>query len=113
MKINRFFALAAIALLVVLAMGKVTSVSLAAPQMGQSQQAAACNVEDDDSLESASEVDMDDVQEECGPQDVAGDAAEGCDVEDDDSQESASSSAPDTDTDETEEQCGSQAEGLD
>jgi hypothetical protein len=77
MKINRFIALVAIALLVVGAMGLLSYKALA--QTNQPATATDCNGQDDDAAEAAETgPDTDDIEEQCGPQDEdvdeAGDA---------------------------------------
>jgi len=67
MKINRFIALAAIALLVVGAMGVLSYKAFA--QTDQPPAATDCNGQDDDAAEAVETEDIDDVEHECGPQD--------------------------------------------
>ena len=68
MKIKRFIALAALALLVVGAMGFLSYRALA--QTGQPPAATDCNGQDDDAAEAAETgPDTDDIEEQCGPQD--------------------------------------------
>lgn len=113
MKINRFLALALIAVLVVVAMGNFASVGHASSLTGQIRQTSDCAVEDDDAEESQTELDTDDVEDQCGPQgeaDLDADSEQGCDVEDDDALESETSTEPENDTDNVNEQCGSQVE---
>ncbi len=66
MKINRFIALALIALLVVGAMGLLSYQALA--QRNASQTMQDCSSEEDDANESAETEDTDEVEEECGDQ---------------------------------------------
>jgi hypothetical protein len=74
MKINRFLALAVIALLVVAAMGAI-SMKAFAQTTGPAAQSQGCDAEDDDAAEGENDgPDLDDVEEECGPQDEADDA---------------------------------------
>ena len=87
MKINRFIALAAIALLVVGAMGFLSLRANA--QTGTPLPASDCgpDTEDDDALEAAETgPDTDDIEEECGHQDEddADDVNEADEAEDDD-----------------------------
>ena len=67
MKINRFMALAAIALLVVGAMGLLSYKAFA--QTDQPPAATDCNGQDDDAAEAVETEDTDNVEEQCGPQD--------------------------------------------
>jgi hypothetical protein len=67
MKINRFIALAAIALLVIGAMGFLSYKAFA--QTNQPPASTDCNGQDDDAAEAVEAEDTDDVEEECGPQD--------------------------------------------
>jgi hypothetical protein len=73
MKINRFIALAAIALLVVGAMGILSYKAFA--QSDQQSTSTDCNGQDDDAAEAAETEDTDDIEEQCGPQDEEVDEA--------------------------------------
>ena len=119
MKINRFIALAAIALLIVGGMGAVATHSLAASKTSAPAQSQDCSQQDDDSAEVAGAEDTDDVEEQCGDQNEA-DGPEGaeetddaavsqdpaCAQQDDDSAEVAGAE----DTDNVDLQCGDQNE---
>ena len=78
MKINRFIALAAIALLVVGAMGAIGMKVFAQPA-AQSQN---CDQQDDDAAEVQDAPDTDNVELECGDQDEDGGEAESAEGED-------------------------------
>jgi hypothetical protein len=100
MKINRFIAMAALALLVVGAMGAVASRSLALGSHKQgtsinSAQSDACAQDQADGTEVASATDTDNVELQCGDQNEA------------DGQETVSEA--DTDNDQVEEQVGDQS----
>jgi len=75
MKVNRFFAMAAIALLVVGAMGAIASRSLAAGSHNRvtsiSAQSDACAQDQADGTEIASDTDTDNVELQCGDQNGA------------------------------------------
>ena len=79
MKLNRFIALAAIALLVIGGMGTIATRSLAAPSASSTAQAQDCAQQDDDSTEVAETADTDNVDLQCGDQveDGQPDGAEG------------------------------------
>lgn len=101
MKINRFVAMAAIALLVVGTMGAVVSRSLALTSHSQgtsisSVQSDACAQDQADDTEVASATDTDNVELQCGDQNAP-----------DGEQETVS--AADTDNDQVEEQVGDQS----
>lgn len=68
MKINRFIALAALALLVVGAMGTISYRTLAASNTAVSTQSQSCDQQDDDSHEVAEAADTDNVDLQCGEQ---------------------------------------------
>ena len=68
MKINRFIALAAIALLIVGGMGAVATHSLAASKTSAPAQSQDCSQQDDDGTEVADAEDSDAVEEQCGDQ---------------------------------------------
>ena len=125
MKINRFVALAAIALLIVGGMGTVATHSLAASKTSAPAQSQDCAQQDDDSADAAQAAgaeDTDDIEEQCGDQNEA-DGPEGaeeandaaasqdpaCAQQDDDSTEVAGTE----DTDNVELQCGDQNEADD
>lgn len=100
MKINRFIAMAALALLVVGAMGAVASRSLALGSHNQgtgitSSQTDACAQDQADGAEVASATDTDNVELQCGDQNAP-----------DNEQETIS--AADTDNDQVEDQVGDQ-----
>lgn len=76
MKINRFIALAAIALLVVAGLGTIATRSFARSSHSPAAQAQDCNQQDDDSAEVQDAPDTDDVEEQCGDQNEA-DAEDG------------------------------------
>jgi len=102
MKINRFVAMAAIALLVVGTMGAVVSRSLALTSHSQgtsisSAQSDACAQDQADDTEAVSAADTDNVELQCGDQNAP-----------DNEQETVS--AADTDNDQVEEQVGNQSE---
>lgn len=78
MKVNRFIALAAIALLVVGAMGVISMKVLAQPT-AQSQN---CDQQDDDAAEIQDAPDTDKVELECDDQNEGGEEAESADGED-------------------------------
>jgi len=78
MKINRFVALAAIALLVVGAMGAISAKVFAQP-VAQSQN---CDQQDDDSAEVQNAPDTDNVDLQCGDQNEGGEEAESADGQD-------------------------------
>ena len=107
MKINRFFALAAIALLVVGTMGAVASRSFALggahKQVASvSAQADACAQDQADSAEVASATDTDNVDLQCGDQNAADTGIEAADKG---GQETVGAA----DTDNVEEQVGDQS----
>ena len=85
MKINRFIALAAIALLVVAGLGTIATSSLAKSYHSPAAQAADCSQQDDDSAEIQGAPDTDDVEEQCGDQNEAdtesGEEANGLDTD--------------------------------
>ncbi|MEI7848579.1 MAG: hypothetical protein WCK35_22445 [Chloroflexota bacterium] len=106
MKLNRFFALAAIALLVVGAMGAIASRSFA---LGSHKQVAsvsaksdACAQEQADGAEVTSATDTDNVDQQCGDQNAADTGMEAADKG---GQETVGA----TDTDNVEEQVGDQS----
>jgi uncharacterized membrane protein YkoI len=68
MKINRFLALALIALLVVGAMGLISYQALAQRNAAQTAQDCNSEVEDGDAGEAAETEDADEAEEECGDQ---------------------------------------------
>jgi len=120
MKISRFIALAAIALLVVGAMGFVGYKAFA--QNNQPPAATDCNGQDDDAAEAAETgPDTDDIEEQCGSQDEDLDEAGEVDTDDvedaaclgelDDDAAEAAETGPDTD--DIQEGCGSQVEDAD
>ena len=82
MKLNRFIALAAIALLVVSGMGTIVTRSLAASKTAVSGQAQSCDQQDDESAEVAGAADTDNVDLQCGEQveDGQPDDTEGAEV---------------------------------
>jgi len=96
MKINRFIALAAIALLVVAGLGTIATRSFAKSSHSPAAQTQDCNQQDDDSAEVQDAPDTDDVEEQCGDQNEA-DADDG-------------EEAVGPDTDNVEEQVGDQNE---
>jgi uncharacterized membrane protein YkoI len=73
MKINRFVALAVIALLVVGAMGAISVKVFAHSLNTPAAQTQPCDQEDDDSAEAQDAADTDDIEEECGDQNEADD----------------------------------------
>ncbi|HUV91614.1 MAG TPA: PepSY domain-containing protein [Anaerolineales bacterium] len=79
MKINRYFALAAIALLVVAGIGVITTRSFAAPNVSVTTQAQTCNQQDNDIAEVQGAPDTGNVDLQCGEQveDGQPDGAEG------------------------------------
>lgn len=79
MRINRFIALAALALLVVAATGAISYHAFAATDATVPAQQQNCDQEDDDSAEVSDAVDTDDVELQCGEQveDGEPDGAEG------------------------------------
>lgn len=109
MKINRFSALAAIALLVVGAMGAIASRSFALgshnPIAGVSAQADACAQDQADGAEVTSATDTDKVDLQCGDQNAAD---TGLDAADKGGQETVGAA----DTDNVDEQVGDQS-GVD
>ena len=96
MTINRFIALAAIALLVVAGLGTIATRSFARSSHSPAAQAQDCNQQDDDSAEVQNGPDTDNVEEQCGDQNEA-DADDG-------------EEAVGPDTDNVEEQVGDQNE---
>ena len=92
MKINRFIALAAIALLIVGGMGAVITHSLAASNKAASAQSQDCSQQDDDSAEVAGAEDTDNIELQCGDQNEA-DGLEGA-------EEAEGAEAPDNEADE-------------
>jgi len=76
MKINRFIALTAIALLVIGAMGAISAKVFAQP-VAQNQ---ACDEQGEDALELQNAPDTDDVEMECSDQGEDGEEAEGADA---------------------------------
>jgi len=68
MKINRFIALAVIALLVVGAMGAVSMKVFAKGSAAPAPQTQNCNQQDDDAAEVQSAPDTDNIEEQCGDQ---------------------------------------------
>ncbi len=81
MKINRFIALAAIALLVVGAMGAV-SLKVFAQSGNPPAQSQACDQQDDDSAEVQNAPDTDNVDLQCGDQNEGSEEAESADGQD-------------------------------
>jgi uncharacterized membrane protein YkoI len=79
MKLNRFIALAAIALLVIGGMGTIATRSLAASKTAVSAQSQSCDQQDADTGESPGAADTDNVDLQCGEQveDGQPDGAEG------------------------------------
>ena len=71
MKINRFVALAAIALLIVAGMGAVATGSFAKNSHAPAAHSQDCDQDDDDSAEVQDAADTDDVEEQCGDQNEA------------------------------------------
>jgi len=68
MKVNRFFALAMIALLVVGAMGVISARALAKTNSAPAAQTQNCNQQDDDAAEVQNAPDTDNIEEQCGDQ---------------------------------------------
>jgi len=68
MKINRFFALAAIALLVVGAMGVISAKALARTNSAPAAQTQNCDQQDDEAVEEQDAPDTDNIEEQCGDQ---------------------------------------------
>ena len=68
MKINRFVALAAIALLVIGGMGTVATRSLAASKIAVSAQSQSCDQQDADTADVTDPADTDNVDLQCGEQ---------------------------------------------
>ena len=85
MKINRFVALAAIALLVVAGMGLVATGSFAKNAHAPAAQSQDCDQQDDDSAEVQDAADTDDVELQCGDQNES---------DDEDGEESAPTGTP-------------------
>jgi uncharacterized membrane protein YkoI len=83
MKLNRFIALAAIALLVIGGMGTIATRSLAASHAAVSAQSQSCDQQDADSAEVAGAADTDNVDLQCGEQveDGQPDGAEGTEAD--------------------------------
>lgn len=111
MKINRFIALTAIALLVVGAMGAIATRSFALgshnPVAQISAQADACAQDQADSTEVKSATDTDNVNLQCGDQNAPdAQSAAGLEAADQAGQETVS--AADTDTQQVEQQVGDQ-----
>jgi hypothetical protein len=94
MKINRFVALAVIALLVVGTMGAISMKVFARSSNAPAAQTQPCDQEDDDNAEVQETADTDDIEEQCGDQNAP------------DEQEAVN----DADTDTTEAQEGDQNE---
>ena len=96
MKINRFVALAAIALLAVGAMGAITMKAFAKGSQAPVTQADACAQDQADGAEIASAADTDNVELQCGDQNEA-DGAETVDTADTDNvqEEVGDQNAPD------------------
>jgi uncharacterized membrane protein YkoI len=92
MKINRFFVLAIIALLVVAAMGIISAKALARTESAPAAQTQNCDQQDNDPAEVQNAPDTDNVEEQCGDQNAPDGQA----------------SANDVDTDTTEVQAGDQ-----
>lgn len=82
MKINRFVALAAIALLVVGAMGAVSLKAFARSNQVPAAQVETCDQQDDDSVEVDGTPDTDDMELECGDQNEDSEEAESEDGQD-------------------------------
>ena len=89
MKINRFVALAAIALLVVGAMGAMSLKAFAQSSQTPAAQAETCDQQDDDTAETEGAPDTDDVELQCGDQNEADEESEL-----DDGQDAAPSGTP-------------------
>jgi uncharacterized membrane protein YkoI len=83
MKPNRFVALAAIALLVVSALGAMSMTVLAQARTPQAVQAQTCDQPGDDAAESQNAIDADDVELQCGDQNEDGEEAGSVDGQDD------------------------------
>ena len=90
MKINRFIALAAIALLVVGAMGAVSMKAFAQT----ASQADPCAQQDDDTAEVQNAPDTDNVELECGDQNAPDDGQESEGAESTDGQDEAPTGTP-------------------
>ena len=113
MKINRFMALAAIALLVVGAIGALASRSFALGSHAPVSQSDVCAQDEADGVEVASTEDTDNVELQCGDQNdadgqeavsAAGNQSDACAQDEADGVEVASTE----DTDNVELQCGDQ-----
>lgn len=100
MKINRFFALLAIAVLVVGVMGVISSRTFAQGGTNPGSSDCGADTEDNDTLEAAeSGPDADDIQDECGNQ--SGDDAEdanGADLDKEDADKVGEMDTPPADT---------------
>jgi len=113
MKINRFMALAAIALLIVGALGVLASRSLAMGSHAPVSQSDACAQDEADDAEVTSAEDTDNVELQCGDQNEA-DGQEAVSATSSQSDACAQDKADDTeiasaeDTDNVELQCGDQ-----
>lgn len=85
MKINRFVAMAAIALLIIAGMGAVATGSFAKNSHAPAAQSQDCDQQDDDSAEVQDAADTDDVELQCGEQNEAddedGEEAVGSDID--------------------------------
>jgi uncharacterized membrane protein YkoI len=71
MKINRFIALAVIALLVIGAMGVISMKVFARSSSTTTAQTQPCDQEDEDSAEAPETADTEDIEEQCGDQNKA------------------------------------------
>lgn len=99
MKINRFVAMAAIALLIVGAMGAVSMKAFAKGSQAPVAQAGACAQDESDGTEIASAADTDTVELECGEQIEDGQpdgTADTDNIQEEVQEEVGDQSAPDT-----------------
>jgi hypothetical protein len=103
MKINRFVAMAAIALLVVGAMGAISMKAFAKGSQAPVTQADACAQEQADGAEVTSATDTDTVDLQCGDQNEADTSVSAT------AEQGATVGAADTDTAQVEEQVGDQS----
>lgn len=103
MKINRFIALAALALLVVGAMGALSLKGFAQSSNAPPAQTQPCDQQDDDTAEVPGAPDTDTVELECGDQheadDAEGEAADGTDTDDVQEEVGDQNEADETETD--------------
>jgi hypothetical protein len=76
MKIKRFLALAAIALIVVAGMGAITTRTYANSLAAPAAQTVPCDQQDDEDTTAQSDLDTDNVEEQCGDQNAADDGTE-------------------------------------